>query len=393
MQHRVFQALTSSSPFEHRISIMSNQIRLHNSAALGDPAPYVYSHAATVPSGCEYVHLAGHVGADGSGKIEPDFTTQLRKTFANIRTCLSEVGGSLRSIVSMTLYVVDYDADSMPVFKLLRDELTGEDGLWPPPTALVPVPALALPELKVEIQCTAAIQRHPTQGLQNSTAQDRNIRQVDVVVVGAGLSGLQAATDVQHAGLSCVVMEAMDRVGGKTLSTTVEHTPGKLDLGAAWINDKTHSKMYALFRKFELEPIVQKMGGDEVFRMGNAERSFRTTYPGLPAVDPKQQQKFEQIAKDMDIDSATIDLHDSTANDHLEDISVQSYLERKGATGFSLEFWRAWIHDLTGCDPEDIGLVYWLDYVKSNGGMDHLLSDGPDGAQYMTNRRGKYHSA
>lgn len=222
-----------------------------------------------------------------------------------------------------------------------------------------------------------------------SRGRTRTITDVDVVVVGAGLSGLQAATDVQGAGFSCIVLEAKDRVGGKTLSTTVENGAGLLDLGAAWINDRTQYKMYNLFKKFGCEPIIQRMEGYEVFRMSHKDRSFKTQWPELPAVGDAQRAMFDKIARDMDADCEAINLYDSTANDHLEDISLGQYFRQKGADGFALGFWTAWIHDLTGTDPDDIGLVYWLDFVKSAGGIESLLSDGPNGAQYMTNRHGR----
>lgn len=41
--------------------------------------------------------------------------------------------------------------------------------------------------------------------------------QVSVVVIGAGLAGLVAATELVHAGLRVRCFEARDRVGGRTL--------------------------------------------------------------------------------------------------------------------------------------------------------------------------------
>ena len=44
----------------------------------------------------------------------------------------------------------------------------------------------------------------------------------DVVVIGAGAAGLTAANDLRTAGLSVVVLEARDRVGGRLWTDVVD---------------------------------------------------------------------------------------------------------------------------------------------------------------------------
>lgn len=92
-------------------------------------------------------------------------------------------------------------------------------------------------------------------------ASVRPLVDVDVVVVGAGLSGLRAAVDVQKAGFSCVVLEAEDRVGGKTLSVPSSEGAGFVDVGAAWINDTNQSYMYAMAQKYGINLEVQRTEG------------------------------------------------------------------------------------------------------------------------------------
>ena len=97
---------------------------------------------------------------------------------------------------------------------------------------------------------------------------------VDAVIVGAGLSGLQAALDLHEAGWDVVVLEARDRVGGKTCSVERPDGKGVQELGAAWLNDTNQSHVWSYCQRFGLTPVVQNIEGSVASEDANGKCHF-----------------------------------------------------------------------------------------------------------------------
>ncbi|HEX9259732.1 MAG TPA: NAD(P)/FAD-dependent oxidoreductase [Acidimicrobiales bacterium] len=90
---------------------------------------------------------------------------------------------------------------------------------------------------------------------------------VDVVVVGAGLAGLRAATDLVAAGAAVVVLEARDRVGGRVLSRTEGLADGQHAESGAEFVDTTHAEVHALVAGLGLTLVPAPSGRDPARRL------------------------------------------------------------------------------------------------------------------------------
>jgi protoporphyrinogen oxidase len=80
-----------------------------------------------------------------------------------------------------------------------------------------------------------------------------------IVIVGAGISGLTAAYELQKAGHDVLVFEGRDRVGGRM--TTVDWGGFKVDIGAKFVTSSDKS-LLDMVRTLGLEEqLVRDEGG------------------------------------------------------------------------------------------------------------------------------------
>ncbi|MEU5622592.1 FAD-dependent oxidoreductase [Streptomyces tendae] len=87
----------------------------------------------------------------------------------------------------------------------------------------------------------------------------------EVVVIGAGASGLAAATALHAAGRDVIVLEARDRVGGRLLSVATGQPERALDLGATWFWDG-EERVRTLAARSGIATFEQHLAGDTMFQ-------------------------------------------------------------------------------------------------------------------------------
>jgi enamine deaminase RidA (YjgF/YER057c/UK114 family) len=107
--------------------------------------------------GKKLVFCAGQTAWDKELNIvgEDDLATQMTKTLENVEHALVAADATLKDVVRLTIYVVDYHPDKLGTISEVLGRTFDKDSL--PANTLLGIQSLALPEFMVEIEATAVV--------------------------------------------------------------------------------------------------------------------------------------------------------------------------------------------------------------------------------------------
>ena len=201
----------------------------------------------------------------------------------------------------------------------------------------------------------------------------------DVVVVGAGLAGLSAARSLVAAGRSVLVLEARDRVGGRTLNHPLGVGDKVVEVGGQWVGP-TQFRLLEVARELGVETFPTHDEGENLIEWRGGIRRYRGTIPRInPAVlaDILQAQKrLERMASKVSAEAPW------TAPNALEldSMTFETWLQRSCVTKGARTLLEIATEAVWAAEPRDISLLHILFYVRSAGGLDALI-DTAGGAQ------------
>jgi monoamine oxidase len=192
---------------------------------------------------------------------------------------------------------------------------------------------------------------------------------VNIVVVGAGLAGLTAADRLARHGMTVTVLEARDRVGGRTRGLQVA-PGGWVDAGAAYLGDR-HTELIALMRRLRVRAAPAGMVGDSRFELGDAGQTRPGRFPPLNAVAIGQLfDDLTELTRTLRVDAPWL-----TPEAHrLDTTTARQWAQQKVTHPDARLFFELFLGDMMAADSADISVLHMAFYLAAGGGMRYLTA-------------------
>lgn len=165
--------------------------------------------------------------------------------------------------------------------------------------------------------------------------------ETEVAVVGAGIAGLTAASTLAKEGTDVVVLEARDRVGGRTWNIEIGGEAN--ELGGQWVAPY-QSAMHSMLEELGIELFPSYREGEHVF-VDAAGKTHRYAGHDSPLGSASERafeaadSKLDALAKELDPEAPWV--HPDARR--LDEVTFESWLQREVGDELARDLLRSWL--------------------------------------------------
>jgi monoamine oxidase len=199
----------------------------------------------------------------------------------------------------------------------------------------------------------------------------------DVIVVGAGFAGLNAARALRPKGQRVLVLEARERVGGRVC--TEQLGGATIDLGGQWLGARQR-RLETLAAELGVHTFPTYVAGDHLRVLHGRARRYRGT---IPPLGPFALASVGWTLHRLNALARTIQPEAPWRVARAQDwdgLTLHTWLSRNCWSRAGRDLCTAALESVFSCGTRDISLLQALFYIRSAGSVE-LLVDTEGGAQ------------
>jgi monoamine oxidase len=193
-----------------------------------------------------------------------------------------------------------------------------------------------------------------------------------VIIIGGGFSGIAAAKKLHQAGVSFLVLEARERLGGRVYTKRFDKDY-YLDFGGQWIGP-TQDRMYELCAEHGVSYFETYNTGKNILDLEGKLKTYRGTIPKLDIFSLLNLdwviRKLEKLARQIDPKAPWT--HPKAKEFDCQ--TLDQFLRKTSKTKACYQVIRVGCETIFACDPHEISLLHALFYIRSGTSLECLIN-------------------
>ncbi|KAM4699696.1 amine oxidase [flavin-containing] A-like [Discoglossus pictus] len=195
----------------------------------------------------------------------------------------------------------------------------------------------------------------------------------DVIVIGGGISGLSAAKLLVESGLKVVVLEARDRVGGRT-HTIRNKEVQYVDVGGAYVGP-TQNRILRVAKELDVKTYKVNVDQRLIYYVKGKSYAFHGSFP--PAWNPFVILDYNNLWRTIDEWGKEIPVDAPWKAPHAAEwdkMSMKQFIDKVCWTKTARRFAQLFVNVNVTSETQQVSLLWFLWYTKLCGGTSRMFS-------------------